>query len=103
MAVKRDLLVDKLLNQKQYNTVYISKADEDKAHQDQVETMTELLCDDRHKAGKQAVFNFIKKEPKAVEVLIAAISQATADKKDWWRLAGKVILIALHIFLCLPI
>jgi hypothetical protein len=81
MAIKRDLLVDKLFNEKQFNTVYISKVDEENANREQVEMIVELLCDDRHKPSRQGVFNFIKKEPKAVELLMRAITEATADKK----------------------
>jgi hypothetical protein len=81
MAIKRDLLVDKLFNEKQYNTLYISKVDEENAQKEQVETMVELLCDDRHKASRQGVLNFIKKEPKALEILMRAIIEATSDKK----------------------
>src|SRR5271166_1938844 len=81
MALKRDLLVTKLLDPRQYSTVYLSKADEDKARNEQVELMVELLCDDTHKSSKQAVYNFIKKEPKAIEIIIQAIMEAKGDKK----------------------
>jgi hypothetical protein len=81
MAIKRDILVDKLFDQKQFNTVYISKVDEDNAKSEQVEMITELLCDDRHKPSRTGVLNFIKKEPKAVELLLRAIAEATGDKQ----------------------
>lgn len=81
MAVKRDLLVDKLLDKKFFNTVYISKADEEKATAEHVELLVELLCDPRHKPARQEIFNFLKKEPKAVELLVRGILSNPKDKK----------------------
>jgi len=81
MAIKRELLVDKLIDKKFFNTVYISKADEEKANEDHVEALVELLCDTRYKSSRQEVYAFLKKEPKAVELLMRAIVEATGDKK----------------------
>ncbi len=81
MAIKRELLVDKLIDKKFFNTVYISKADEEKANKDHVEALVELLCDTRYKSSRQEVYAFLKKEPKAVELLMRAIVEATGDKK----------------------
>lgn len=81
MAVKRDLLVDKLYDKKFYNTVFISKADEEKATDEHIEALVELLCDPRYKSSKQEVYNFMKKEAKAVDLLMKGIVQAKGDKK----------------------
>jgi hypothetical protein len=81
MAIKRDLLVDKLFDQRFYNTMYISKADEEKATAEHVDMLVELLCDPKYKSSKQEIFNFLKKEPKAVELLMRAIAEAKGDKK----------------------
>jgi len=81
MAIKRDLLVDKLFDPRQYTTLYISKEDEIKAENDQVDTITELLCDPKHKGARGEIFNFLKKEPRAVDVLIKAIALAKGDKR----------------------
>lgn len=81
MSIKRDLLKEKLLNSKSFNTVYLVREDEDRVRQEQMEILIELLCDDRHKATKGEVYNFLKKEKKAVALLIKAISEATVDKK----------------------
>jgi hypothetical protein len=81
MAIKRDLLVDKLFDPKQFTTLYIRKEDEIKAEKDQIETITELLCDPKHKAARGEIFHFLKKEPRSVDVLIKAIAEAKEDKK----------------------
>jgi len=81
MSIKRDLLKEKLLNSKSFNTIFLIKEDEEKVRLEQMEILIELLCDDKHKAGKSEVYNFLKKEKKAVDLLIKAISEATSDKK----------------------
>ena len=81
MSIKRDLLKDKLLNSKSFNTVFIVREDEERVRQEQMEILIELLCDERHKAGKGEVYNFLKKEKKAVDLLIKAISEAKGDKR----------------------
>lgn len=81
MSIKRDLLKEKLLNSKSFNTVFIIKEDEEKVRREQMEILIELLCDEKHKGGKGEVFNFLKKEKKAVDLLIKAISEAKGDKK----------------------
>ncbi|MGP8217016.1 MAG: hypothetical protein ACLQQ4_15720 [Bacteroidia bacterium] len=81
MAIKRDILIDKLFDPRFYKTMYISKADEEKANAEHVEMLVELLCDTRYKASRQEIFNFLKKEPKAVELLLRAIAEAKGDKK----------------------
>jgi len=81
MAIKRDILVDKLFDQRFYNTMYISKADEEKANAEHVDMMVELLCDSKYKSSRQEIFNFLKKEPKAVELLMRGIVEAKGDKK----------------------
>lgn len=81
MAIKKDLMRDKLFDPKAYNTVYINQEDENKVRTEQMEILIELLCDERYKDGREQVFKFLKKEPKAVELLIRAIREATGDKK----------------------
>jgi len=81
MAIKRDLLKDKLLDQRSYNTIFINIEDEARVRNEQMEILVELLCDDRHKAGLTEVFNFMKKEKKTVDLLIKAIGEAKGDKK----------------------
>ncbi len=81
MSIKRDLLKEKLLNSKSFNTVYLVKEDEERVRREQMDLLTELLCDDKHKAARGEVFNFLKKEKKAVDLLIRAIGEATVDKK----------------------
>jgi hypothetical protein len=76
MPLKRDLLKERLLDPKAYNTVYISLADENKAKKEQTDIIIELICDDRHKADRVQVLAFIKKEPKAAELLMTAIQEA---------------------------
>lgn len=80
MSIKRDILKDKLLDPKQYSTIYINKADEERATREQMDTLVELLMDDRHKAARTEVFNFMKKEKKAVDLLIRAINEAKENK-----------------------
>jgi hypothetical protein len=82
MPLNRDLLKEKLLDPKAYNTVYINIEDENKAKKEQMEILIELICDDRHKSDWVQVLAFLKKEPKAAELLMTAISEAgPVDKK----------------------
>ncbi len=76
MPLNRDLLKERLLDPKAYNTVYISVADENKAKKEQMDIIIELICDDRHKPDRVQVLAFIKKEPKAAELLMTAIREA---------------------------
>jgi len=76
MPLNRDLLKERLLDPKAYNTVYISVADENKAKKEQMDILIELLCDDRHKPDRNQVFPFLKREPKAVDLLMTAIREA---------------------------
>ncbi len=76
MPLNRDLLKERLLDPKAYNTVYISVADENKAKKEQMDIIIELICDDRHKSDRTQVLAFIKKEPKAAELLMTAIKEA---------------------------
>jgi hypothetical protein len=80
MSIKRDLLKEKLLDPKQYSTVYISKVEEERAAREQIDTLVELLTDDKHKSSKAEVFNFMKKEKKAVDLLVRAIGEAKENK-----------------------
>jgi hypothetical protein len=81
MSIKRDLMKDKLLDPKSFNTVYISIEDENQVRQEQMETLIELLCDTKYKSSQGQIYNFLKKEPKAVDLLIRAIDEAKGDKK----------------------
>lgn len=81
MALKRDLLKEKLLDPKAYNTVYINIADENKAKKEQTGILIELICDDRHKSDRNQVLAFLKKEPKAVDLLMTAIREAGPENK----------------------
>lgn len=81
MALKRDLLKEKLLNPRLFNTVYINIEDEKRERQEQMETLIELLCDERNKSSQTQVFDFLKREKKAVDLLMTAISEAKGDKK----------------------
>jgi hypothetical protein len=81
MALKRDLLKEKLLDPKSFNTMYISIEDENKVRQEQMETLIELLCDTKYKSSQGQIYNFLKKEPKAVDLLMRAIEEAAGDKK----------------------
>lgn len=81
MALRRDLLKEKLLNPKLFNTVYINIEDEKRERQEQMETLIELLCDERNKGSQTQVFDFLKREKKAVDLLMTAISEAKGDKK----------------------
>jgi hypothetical protein len=81
MSIKRDLLKDKLLDSKSYNTIYINLEDEKRVRTEQMEILVDLLCDDRHKGSQTEVFNFLKKEKKAVDLLIRAIGEGKGDKK----------------------
>lgn len=81
MALKRDLLKEKLLDPRAYNTVFINIEDENKAKKEQMDILIELICDDRHKSDRSQVFAFLKKEPKAAELLMTAISEAEPENK----------------------
>jgi hypothetical protein len=82
MPLNRDLLKERLLDPKAYNTVYINMEDENKAKKEQMDIIIELICDDRHKKDRLQVLAFIKKEPKAADLLMTAISEAgPVDKK----------------------
>jgi hypothetical protein len=82
MSIKRDLLKEKLLNSKSFNTVYINVEDEERTRHEQMEILVELLCDTKHQGARAEVFNFLKKERKAVDLLIRAISEAKQDKRQ---------------------
>jgi hypothetical protein len=81
MPLKRDLLKEKLLDPRAYNTVFISIEDENKAKKEQMDILIELICDERHKADRTQVLAFLKKEPKAADLLMTAISEATSENK----------------------
>ena len=81
MPLKRDLLKEKLLDPKAYNTVYINIADENKAKKEQMDILIELICDDRHKPDRNQVLAFLKKEPKAADILMTAINEAGVENK----------------------
>src|SRR6185312_2652232 len=81
MSIKRDLLKDKLFDTRSYATLYINKEDEEKVRREQMETLVELICDPRYKGGLTELFNFLKKENKAADLLFKAISVATKDKQ----------------------
>jgi hypothetical protein len=81
MALKRDLLKDKLMDPKSFNTLYIRVEDERAAREEQMETLVELLCDTKYKSSQGQIYNFLKKEPKAVDLLMRAIEEAKGDKK----------------------
>ena len=81
MSIKRDLMKEKLFDPKLFNTLYINKADEDNVRAEQMEVLVELLCDPKHKGAQTEVFNLLKREPKAVDLLIKAIGEAKGDKK----------------------
>lgn len=81
MPLNRDLLKNKFLDPKAYNTVYINAEDEVKAQKEQMAILVELICDERHKADKNQVFDFMKTEPKAVDLLMSAIREATPENK----------------------
>jgi hypothetical protein len=81
MPLNRDLLKEKLLDPKAYNTVYISVADENKAKKEQMDILIELICDDRHKPDMKQIYAFLKKEPQAAELLMTAINEAGPENK----------------------
>ena len=81
MSIKRDLMKDKLFDAKSYNTVYISIEDEQKVRHEQMEILVELLCDPKNKSLQTQVYDLLKKERKAVELLIHALEEAKGDKK----------------------
>lgn len=82
MPLNRDLLKDKLLDPKAFNTVYINIEDENKARKEQTDILIELICDDRHKSDRVRILAFLKKEPKAADLLMTAISEAgPVDKR----------------------
>ena len=76
MPLNRDLLKDKLLDPRAYNTVFISIEDENKAKKEQMDILIELICDDRYKSDRLQVLAFLKKEPQAAELLMTAIREA---------------------------
>ncbi len=82
MSIKRDLLKDKLLNSKSFNTVYINVEDEERTRHEQMEILVELLCDPKHEGSRNEVYNFLKKEKKATDLLVKAIGEAMQDKKQ---------------------
>jgi hypothetical protein len=81
MPLKRDLLKDRLLDPKAYNTLFINIEDENKAKKEQMDILIELICDERHKSDRTQVFAFLKKEPKAADLLMTAISEAGPESK----------------------
>jgi len=83
MAIKRDLLKDKLLDSKSYNTIFINIEDEERVRKEQMDILVELLCNERNKGSQTEVFNFMKKEPKTVDLLVKAIQESTVveDRK----------------------
>jgi hypothetical protein len=81
MPLKIELQKEKLLDPKAYNTVFISLEDEYKAKKEQLGTLVELLCDDRHKADRNEILALLKREPKAKELLISAIAESKGEDK----------------------
>lgn len=81
MPLKRDLLKEKLFDPKAYNTVFISLEDENKVKREQMEILIELLCDDSYKSSKNQVLAFLRKEPRAAELLMSAIKEAAPENK----------------------
>ena len=81
MSLNRDLLKNKLLDPKAYNTVFISIEDENKAKKEQMDILVELICDERHKSDRNQVLAFLGKEPKVAELLMTAISEAAPENK----------------------
>lgn len=81
MGIKRDLLKDKLFDAKLYNTVFLNKEDEQRVRKEQMGILVDLLTDEKHKSSQTEVFNLLKKERKAVDLLITAISEAKDKKK----------------------
>lgn len=81
MPLKKDLLKDKLLDPKAYNTVFISAEDENKAKKEQMDILIELICDERHKSDRTEVLAFLKKEPKAADLLMNAIDGSKPENK----------------------
>lgn len=82
MPLKRDLLKNKFLDPKAYNTVFISAEDEKKANKEQMDILIELICDDRHKSDRNQVLAFLKTEPKAADLLMTAIKEAGPENKN---------------------
>lgn len=81
MPLNRDLLKNKLLDPKAYNTVFISIEDENKAKKEQMDILIELICDDRHKSDRNQVLAFLGKEPKVADLLMTAIREAEPENK----------------------
>lgn len=81
MPLKRDLLKERLLDPKAYNTVYINIEDENKAKKEQMDILIELICDDRHRSDRTQVLAFLKKEPQAADLLMTAIHEAKPENK----------------------
>ena len=72
---------DKLFDPRAYNTIYISAADEEKVRKEQQDILFELICNDKHKGDKDEVLHLLKREPKASELLMAAIEAAVGEDK----------------------
>ena len=81
MSLNRDLLKNKFLDPKAYNTVFISAEDEIKANKEQAAILIELICDERHKSDRIQVLAFLKKEPKTVDLLMSAIKEAGPENR----------------------
>jgi hypothetical protein len=81
MGIKRDLLKDKLFDTRSYATLYINKEDEERVRNEQMGILIDLICDDRYKSGLTELYAFLKKESKAVDLLIKAISEAKGNKQ----------------------
>lgn len=81
MPLNKDLLKNKFLDPKAYNTVFINAEDEIKANTEQTNILIELICDDRHKSDRNQVLAFLKKEPKAADLLMNAIKEAESENK----------------------
>jgi hypothetical protein len=81
MSIKRDLLKDKLFDTRSYATLYINKEDEERVRNEQMGILIDLICDDRYKSGLIELYAFLKKENKAVDLLIKAISEAKGNKQ----------------------
>jgi len=81
MSIKRDLLKNKLFDTRSYATLYINKEDEERVRNEQMGILIDLICDDKHIGGRTELFNFLKKENKAVDLLIKAIGEAKGNKQ----------------------
>ena len=81
MSIKRDLMKEKLFDPKLYNTLFINKEDEERVRREQMAVLAELICDDKHKAQQTDVYNLMKREKKAVDLLIRAIGETKENRK----------------------